>query len=43
MEEVRKMDKKIELYHGSGQKVEFPEIRKTTYAVPKRSVLLTFH
>ena len=31
MEEVRKMDKKIELYHGSGQKVEFPEIRKTRY------------
>ena len=31
MEEVRKMDKKVELYHGSGQKVEFPEIRKTRY------------
>jgi hypothetical protein len=31
MEEVRKMDKKVELYHGSGQIVEFPEIRKTRY------------
>ena len=26
MKEVRKMDKKVELYHGSGQIVEFPEI-----------------
>ena len=25
------MDKKVELYHGSGQIVEFPEIRKTRY------------
>ena len=25
------MDKKVELYHGSGQIVEFPEVRKTRY------------
>lgn len=31
MKEVRKMDKKVELYHGSGQIVEFPEVRKTRY------------
>ena len=31
MKEVRKMDKKVELYHGSGQIVEFPEVRTTRY------------
>ena len=34
------MSNKLEVYHGSGQIVEFPEIRKTRYTKDFMGILL---